>query len=210
MQSLRDLAGLVERELTATAADSAPEIAGRGEQERRRAMLDPLTRTWNRDGILHALNAQLGPARPPATFAVAVLRIDDAQDVAGAFGPEATDELRRAVARRCLGAIRSTDTIGRIDTDEFLLVTGPLSGASQARRIGERLRLRVTAEPVACGRAAVPVSITAGFAMVEPAPGSDATALIERARQSALRAQAAGGNAVRLDGEQSPDDRAAA
>ncbi|MFG0285798.1 MAG: GGDEF domain-containing protein [Phycisphaerales bacterium JB039] len=198
---LHDLAALVERELSASAVDPLPEMTGRKHQDRRRAMIDPVTRTWNRQGILRALDLQLTDDTE-YMFAVAALRIDDEPP-----GGEDVDEMRCALARRCLGGIRSTDILGRLDAGEFLLVTGPVAGARQAIRIGERLCMRMTAEPVACPGGPRAMSLSIGLAIIEPDAKPTAEAVLAMASAAAQEARAAGGNTVRVAEAPAQDHR---
>jgi uncharacterized tellurite resistance protein B-like protein len=59
LQTLHDLAVLAESELNAVSlADSQRELRCQLDVERRRALIDPLTRLWNRDGIMEVLTRE--------------------------------------------------------------------------------------------------------------------------------------------------------
>jgi diguanylate cyclase (GGDEF)-like protein len=124
MQTLRDLAALAEAELNAsTFVDTQKELLSQLDAERKRALTDPLTRLWNREGILEILRrehtrAMLGREN----LGILMADIDCLKQINDTYGHLAGDAVLREIAKRMLTSLRDFDSIGRIGGDEFLIV----------------------------------------------------------------------------------------
>ena len=148
LETLRFLAGWAQDELQmqVLSEGQAALIAERDEL-RRRAMLDPLTRTWNRDAILEVLERELArAARDGSPLSVIMADVDRFKGVNDTFGHPAGDPACcsawwRACARRCG---RMTPS-GRFGGEEFLAVLPRCDGRA-ALTIAERMRGQVEAE----------------------------------------------------------------
>lgn len=117
------------------------------------------------------------------------------------FGHQTGDEVLRRVARLIAEHRRVNDVVARYGGEEFALL---LINADHrvARRLAERLRLRVQAEPFPATRD-IPgghLTISVGVASC-PADGTTAASLIAAADAALFRAKHAGRNMVCVAGE---------
>lgn len=123
------------------------------------------------------------------------------------FGHQTGDEVLRRVARLIAEHRRVNDVVARYGGEEFALL---LINADHrvARRLAERLRLRVQAEPFPATRD-IPgghLTISVGVASC-PADGNTASSLIAAADAALFRAKNAGRNLVCVAGEPTQCDR---
>ncbi len=170
---------------------AAEDARDRAETElRHRALHDPLTGLPNRAHVLEQTEA-LVAKRPAndAEIAVLFIDLDDFKRINDEHGHHMGDELLRRVADRLFGAVRSSDTIGRLGGDEFIVVLeGPAVGGraeETAWRLGE-----VLAEPFDLGTAGrVHVSASIGIVI---STGATAEQLLDDADLALYRAKAAG------------------
>ena len=160
------------------------------------AMTDELTRLPNRRHILASVDIAFAAARRnghPA--ALIVFDIDRFKRINDTYGHAAGDEILRAIARTCRLTLRSSDQIGRIGGEEFLIVLQPGTSATQANDIAERLRGAVEHFDFSSVAADLQVTISLG---VWVAKNSDANAAIAAADTLLYRAKESGRNRVEM------------
>lgn len=199
LETLRFLAGWVQDELQVQALNEgqAALIAERDEL-RRRSMLDPLTRAWNRDAVLEVLERELArAARDRSPLSVIMADVDHFKDVNDSFGHPAGDRVLLGVAENLRAALRPYDAVGRFGGEEFLAVLPRCDGAA-AHAIAERMRGKVEAECFETSSGVVHTTLSLGVATLVPTPGTDAPGLIEAADRALYRAKAAGRNRVAI------------
>ena len=172
---LRDLAAVAEgelhrRQLTFAQGDMIRELG----EARRRSMVDPLTRVWNRAGLDAILAREGAAARahgPP--LSVAMIDLDHFKDVNDRFGHGVGDIVLAEVARRLRVAARPADSVARFGGEEFVVVL-PDCDEAGARAVAERLRRRVGDSPIVVGQAArIPVTCSVGVATLQADETSD-------------------------------------
>lgn len=154
------------------------------EHLRRVVTVDPLTQTLSATGLRHALDAELRRTRRTGTHPVAMLLdCDNFKRITHRCGRAAADTVLVELARRIQAVLRSSDHIGRVGADEFLMVL-PETGYWEALRIAERLLLKTNA-PVQLG-VADPLLVTASVGVcVIPSVAASLEQVLELA-QSAL------------------------
>jgi len=120
---LRDLAGLVEREL----------------QLRELAQTDELTGLVNRRGFMNSASQSLHIAqRAGLDAAVVLIDLDGFKSINDTHGHAAGDELLSTFADRLSASMRASDVCGRLGGDEFaILLTG--SASEDPERFVERI-----------------------------------------------------------------------
>ena len=199
LETLRFLAGWAQDELQmrVLSEGQAALIAERDEL-RRRAMLDALTRTWNRDAILEVLERELARAvRGGAPLSVIMVDVDHFKSVNDSFGHPAGDRVLLGVAGNLRAAVRPYDAVGRFGGEEFLVVL-PRCDARAALTIAERMRGKVETEHFETASGVVRATLSLGVATILPRPGAGAPELIEAADRALYRAKADGRNRVAI------------
>jgi len=133
----------------------------------RKATHDLLTGLPNRGLVLHKLGAALRSLRQePGQVHVLFVDLDGFKDVNDKHGHAVGDRVLRAAAERMRGALRPTDTIGRIGGDEFVVILKSLPQEVPAEEIAHRLAQAVAA-PVAFEEGIVNVRASIGQAATD-------------------------------------------
>ena len=170
----------------------------RAAQERieRLAHYDLLTGLPNRALLVDRLAQETARAhRGGRTFSVLLFDLDGFKAVNDTWGHAAGDVVLCEVAARSKGAIRASDTVGRLGGDEFLAIL-PETTAEGAAGVAEKLRERLC-RPYAIGGATAHVGASIGVAAY-PQHGGDVEA-IQRAADAALyRAKREGKNRIEI------------
>lgn len=174
------------------------------------ASTDALTGLANHEAILAELEAGLRESavqsssrpssRPPShssmpRLVVAMVDIDFFKKVNDTHGHLVGDKVLIEVTRRMRAALRDVDSIGRYGGEEFLVLINA-SSMAVARRVAERIRSHVAAQPINLQGLEIPVTLSLGLA--EGRPGEVADELVARADQALYAAKTAGRNQVQL------------
>lgn len=160
---------------------------------RQLAHYDSLTGLANRSLLDDLLGRQVALAeRNAAPLAVLLFDLDGFKAVNDAHGHAAGDALLVAVARRALDCVRSSDTVGRLGGDEFLVLL-PDTDRDGARSVAHKL-LEAMARPFDVGAAPVRVSASIGGAFL-PGPAKGAGALVRAADAALYESKRKGRNA---------------
>ena len=160
------------------------------------ALHDPLTGLPNRLLLIDRLNQVLnGLVRQPSMVGLIYLDIDRFKVINDSLGRETADQLLLAVANRLATLVRPDDTLGRIGSDEFVVVCEGLATEAEAVTIADRICSAMT-EPLEWGGGDLVISMSAGIAFTTSGaigPGAilrDADAAMYRAKSEG-RARAA-------------------
>jgi diguanylate cyclase (GGDEF)-like protein len=198
-QALVDLGSMAQREVLSdrlSAAHSA--LTTKLSVARREAMMDPLTRLWNRRGASVLLKAALEIAdRDGTPLTLALLDLDNFKRINDTYGHQIGDEVLRKLGARLTAALRAADIVCRIGGDEFLVVMAD-TDAGTAARVAERIRRAVTETSVPTREGALPISISVGCMVRAPHDKHPVDTLLERADKALLDSKAAGRNRVRI------------
>jgi diguanylate cyclase (GGDEF)-like protein len=177
----------------------------RGELERH-AFADSLTGLANRplfeDRTRHALERLAERERA----AVLVVDLDAFKLVNDGLGHSCGDALLRQVAERMDAAIRPSDTLARLGSDEFAVVLETVRGPDDALTAAERL-CKSLEQPFLISGSEVHVTASVGIALSTTAP-DDASELLRRADMATHRVKHRGGNGVEFF-DPTMDDQAA-
>ncbi|HEX7871664.1 MAG TPA: diguanylate cyclase [Sphingobium sp.] len=112
----------------------------------RTAHTDSLTGLYNRAGFLKKLERTLANL-PTGTLALAVIDVDRFKLVNDNCGHQTGDAVLAEIARRIAGQLRSTDFVGRMGGDEFVVLLNTADWG-KAKDICARLVHAVRSEPV--------------------------------------------------------------
>ncbi len=115
---------------------------------------DPLTGLANRAELFYRAEQILARAhRYPRVIGALFVDIDNFKEVNDTFGHDVGDSLLAAVANRLRASVRSTDTIGRLGGDEFLVLTEEdrkesLSAEEEGPEVVARRIIEALSEPI--------------------------------------------------------------
>lgn len=194
LQILRDLAGVLESELKLDQLQE--QVAGleqKLESTERVALIDPLTRLWNRNGIVKVLQKAWGDSlRETTPVSIIIADIDLFKKFNEDHGRPAGDMILHNVGKILLGALRAEDSIGRIGGDQFMIV---LPGCPQHKvmEIAERIR-RETLMADPDGEGTLPITLSFGGVCTVAQPSLEMTELMKLADDAVVEAKKAGRN----------------
>lgn len=161
------------------------------ERLRHQTQLDPLTRTYNRAGLLDLTRAEFAARR---RYSLIVIDLDHFKRINDEQGHVTGDRVLREVARAIDGSTRTVDMVARYGGEEFLVFL-PDAGIGTAVAIAERIRQAIEGlkhnEP-RLGSA----SCTASLGVAEFAAGIKLERAYEIADSLMYKAKLAGRNRV--------------
>ncbi|KUM39451.1 GGDEF domain-containing protein [Pseudomonas sp. EpS/L25] len=168
----------------------AQQYRGHLEEQRQKALCDPLTGLPNRAAWSERLDLEVARwQRHGGDLLLAVLDVDLFKRINDGYGHLAGDKVLKIIANELQRRLRKTDFIARFGGEEFVVLLGatPVAGAVT---LIEQLRAAVAACPFHFKGERVVVTLSAGLAAF--APGEDADTVFERADQALYRAKRAG------------------
>jgi diguanylate cyclase len=175
------LAALQAETIAETATSHLDELA-------RSSQRDALTDTPNRALMLDRLENAISLARRHVTrLAVLFLDLDQFKHINDTLGHAVGDEVLQLVARRLESVVRASDTVSRHGGDEFLVLIGEVSKASDAGVIAAKI-LAVLTAPCRVGDHLLRLSASLGIATY-PEDGEDAASLVSRADAAMYRSK---------------------
>lgn len=153
---------------------------------------DPLTGLPNRALLVDRLGQVMARLeRDDVALSVLLVDIDRFRSVNDSRGAEIGDRVLREVAGRLLTAVRLGDTVGRLSSDQYLVMCAAHKGELDAKSVARRI-LRSLAEPISIGEGdELHITASIGVVVVDE-PGSNPAAIISSAESALARASAAG------------------
>ncbi|APQ12713.1 diguanylate cyclase [Pseudomonas oryzihabitans] len=182
------LTALTER--VTTMEREAQQYRGHLEEQRQKALCDPLTGLPNRAAWSERLELEVARwQRHGGDLLLAVLDVDLFKRINDGYGHLAGDKVLKIIGGELQRRLRKTDFIARFGGEEFVLLLGatPIAGGVT---LLEQLRAAVAACPFHFKGERVVITLSAGLAAF--APGEDADTVFERADQALYRAKRAG------------------
>ncbi|KTT31510.1 GGDEF domain-containing protein [Pseudomonas rhizoryzae] len=182
------LTALTER--VTTMEREAQQYRGHLEEQRQKALCDPLTGLPNRAAWSERLELEVALwQRHGGDLLLAVLDVDLFKRINDGYGHLAGDKVLKIIGGELQRRLRKTDFIARFGGEEFVLLLGatPIAGGVT---LLEQLRAAVAACPFHFKGERVVITLSAGLAAF--APGEDADTVFERADQALYRAKRAG------------------
>ena len=190
VQALRDLTDLVQRELfTSEICEAQSQLVAKLDLARRSAMIDALTRVWNRRGAQELLSVAMAQAeRDDTVLGVCMVDVDRFKSTNDTHGHQVGDQVLRKVASTLVSNVREGDAVCRYGGDEFLLILQKTS-REELERIAGRIEQRVGEFPVKTRSGPVNVSVSTGVALRSAGRRISGEDLVELADQALYRAK---------------------
>lgn len=185
-----DLAALAARELTDEHLRSVhASLTSKLGLARRQAMMDSLTKLWNRHGAMILAEAAFQRAdRADTPIGVALLDLDDFKRINDTRGHQIGDEVLRRIGERLVANVRGSDIVCRLGGDEFLVLIdngdAPTTSAVIARALDA-----LTKTPLPTRDGPITAAASAGFTVRQPREDQPVDALLERADRRLLQSK---------------------
>jgi diguanylate cyclase (GGDEF)-like protein len=153
------------------------------------ARFDALTGLPNRTAIFEALEKAIERVRPESQLAVMFVDLDGLKELNDTLGHDRADEMLREIGERLSATVRSSDFVGRMSGDEFLVIAEDVARAEDAAQLGLRL-LESVSKPLP-GLDATVVTASIGISLVRAA-GVDAREAVRQADSAMYEAKRSG------------------
>ncbi|WP_043312119.1 GGDEF domain-containing protein [Pseudomonas sp. ML96] len=166
------------------------------EEQRQKALTDPLTGLANRAGWAERLDLELARwRRYGGDLLLAVMDIDHFKRINDGYGHLAGDKVLKIIAGELAKRLRKTDFLARFGGEEFVLLvpSTPLDGGQQ---LLETLRTAIESCPFHFRGEPVTITLSAGLTAF--VSGESSETAFTRADQALYRAKGAGRNRIEL------------
>jgi two-component system cell cycle response regulator len=153
---------------------------------------DPLTGAFNRRYFAERLRSEISYAvRHKTAVGVILFDIDHFKKVNDQYGHAVGDEVLVMLVRTVLSTVRIEDTLARFGGEEFALLVRGLAHGDLVR-CAERVRSAVAASPVAVRDNTIPITLSAGAALLSECESPDGNVLVTLSDTRLYRAKTAG------------------
>ncbi|QEY31294.1 sensor domain-containing diguanylate cyclase [Synechococcus sp. RSCCF101] len=197
---LKDLGEVVLSELRSLALTEVnAQLATDLDEARRQALIDPLTRIWNRAGIELALQRAWDEARRHQdVLSIVMVDCDGFKQINDLHGHPCGDAVLRTITRTLLRELRRMDVLGRWGGDEFLIVL-PRSALHETERIMARMQNAICGQSIDGSAGPIHCSVTMGAVTMVPGDDDSLSEALRQADDTLIRLKHAikGSNAVR-------------
>ena len=161
---------------------------------REEALLDPLTRVYNRRGLEAAFEDRFRELRSrDLAFGISMTDIDDFKKVNDTYGHQAGDEVLKMISTLLITASRAYDVVGRWGGEEFVTIFGNMT-QDLLEQIVERHRMLVEKSFVKVDDQIIRVTMSVGATMVTEE--DDIDSIITRADRLLYESKETGKNKV--------------
>lgn len=167
VQNLKDLAAMAEIELgVARINQTHRKLLQERDQLRSQALVDSLTRLWNRGAVLEILEMEWSRAkRKGLTVGVIMADLDHFKKINDLYGHPVGDAVLLETAHRIRTSLRSTDAAGRYGGEEFMVIL-PEVDLALASKIAERIRTSLAMDPYVTPGGSLSVTISLGVGVI--------------------------------------------
>lgn len=191
---LNDLAEMVKVELAAAELKATHlQLIRELEQAERAALIDPLTRLWNRGGGERLLALEWAAAvRHARPLGLALVDIDHFKTINDTLGHAGGDHALRHFAATLLQSLRASDVVARWGGDEFLMIL-PDCGRAQLEDALQRVIAQLGADPLEHAGAIHPLTASiGGWTGIPTAEASEPRVALAHADQALYAAKRLG------------------
>jgi diguanylate cyclase len=166
------------------------------EEQRQKALIDPLTGLPNRAAWSERLEREISEWQQHGnTLMLAMLDLDHFKRINDNYGHLAGDKVLKIIASVLRKRLRGSDFIARFGGEEFVLLM-PATVPAVGAKLLETLRAAIEACPFHFKGERVTITVSMGLAAFKPGEHSDM--VLKRADQALYRAKHAGRNRVEL------------
>lgn len=210
-QHLASLVAWVENEIDLQLLSEAQrDLIDKLAEAERRALLDPLTRCWNRAAVQSLLPAELArAARDLRPLALLMIDLDGFKSVNDRHGHLGGDLLLAEVAQRIRASVRPSDLLLRYGGDEFLLLLADVD-PRLAQDIAQRVLLQLAMTPFEVAGVDIDMGASIGVAATRNPSACTTETLIAAADAAMYEAKSAGRGCVRVRAADAPSQPEAA
>lgn len=200
IQGIRDIVATVEVELRANAVSAAQkELLNDLNAAERQALVDPLTRVWNRNGVFELLKKEWDIALANKTsVGILIADIDHFKAVNDTHGHLAGDEVIKRVAESLVACVGSNGFVGRIGGEEFLMVIPEIGATEPLTSIAERIRCLIETTPIHTKSGDLKITMSLGAIEAYAEKSISVEECISRADKALYAAKKNGRNKVEL------------
>lgn len=194
LEVLKDLCEILKNEILYMESRNQSILMSKElEEAKRAALVDPLTKLWNRDGTRRALDREFEIAKREGKWlAVCLLDVDHFKSINDTYGHKIGDRCLRDVSKIAVEALRPSDTMGRWGGEEFLIV---ISNCARVKlsNILERLLTRFRSHLIKDTEQPIKFTASVGAFLDNPKDvDMDIEGFIERADKALYEAKAGG------------------
>ena len=183
---------LQRRELAKTNA----ELQQKQKELERLTRQDGLTGLFNRSTFVELSSSELKRAqRQGSNTTILLLDLDHFKRINDTWGHPAGDAVLRYVATLATSTLRSTDLVGRLGGEEFIVLL-PNTSIDAGRRLADKLRLRLQNAMVEWDGNRIPVTASFGLSSTTPVENRDFDYLYTEADKALYLAKQRGRNRV--------------
>ena len=157
---------------------------------------DGLTGLFNRNTFVELAENELNRAQRQGTAtAILLMDLDYFKRINDTWGHPAGDTVLRHAALVTSSSVRSTDLVGRLGGEEFMVLL-PATSLEGARRAAETVRRRMEANPARWNGLSIPVTVSIGVTGTTASQKRDFDNLYHDADQALYAAKQQGRNRV--------------
>lgn len=172
------------------------ELQNKQRELERATRQDGLTGLFNRNTFVELTHRELDRAqRQGSPTTILLLDLDHFKLVNDTWGHPAGDAVLRHVAALAATTVRSTDLVGRLGGEEFIVLL-PNTSVQAARQLAEKLRQRIASSPVQWGQLMIPITTSLGLAGTTAQEKQDFDTLYSDADKALYLAKQQGRNRV--------------
>ncbi len=172
----------------------AQQLSIKLEEQRRKALLDPLTGIANRAALTERLELEYARIqRNNSSLVLTIIDFDHFKRINDDYGHLAGDKVLKIIAQELSKRLRKTDFIARFGGEEYVILL-PETPLAEGKKLIETLRLVIQACPFHFRGEPVTITFSAGIGQVSPQESLDDA--FERIDQALYAAKKAGRNTI--------------